>query len=231
MIPVIPLWFLIFGDGARKLKGFRAAFFLLGVFFIIMPVTIRNYHVGKEFVLITSGGGEAFYLGNNPEADGTYIPPAFVRPTTKLEHDDFRNKARELTGRNLSRKESSDFWYSQAIQFILENPGKYTKLLLRKTLLFWNFYEFPDNQNYYFQKRQSYLLGGPVIEFGMIAPLGFMGILLLLSCPGRFTILYLIFLTYMISNLLFFIFARFRLPAVPFLIIFRYMLFSEVLTP
>jgi Tfp pilus assembly protein PilF len=198
----------------------RAAFFLAGIVLIILPVTMRNLYVGSQFVLITSGGGEVFYIGNNPKADGTYIEPEFVRPTTKFEHEDFRKKAKELTGRELSRKESSDFWYSEGFKFIFENPLGYARLLKKKMVFFWNFYEFPDNQNYYFQRTRSSVLGWPLAHFGIIAPLGLMGIFLSLRHPGRFSVLHLVFLTYMVSVLIFFNFSRFRLPAVPFLIVF-----------
>lgn len=222
VIPAIPL--LLFFSGrvkSKKTAVFKGLFFLAGVFLIVLPVTIRNFYVSKEFVLITSGGGEVFYIGNNPEADGTYIEPEFVRPTPFLEHEDFRRKAMELTGRELTRKGASDFWFSQGVKFIMENPGRFAWLMGRKFMLFWNYYELPDNQNYYFQKTRSRVLGLPLLHFGVVAPLGFMGILLSLRrAPSRFMVLYIVFFAYMASVLLVFNFARFRLLAVSLLIIF-----------
>jgi tetratricopeptide (TPR) repeat protein len=220
LIPVIPLWFLSLKEepvGSRLLKG---AFFLVGVFLIILPVTVRNFYVGGEFVLITSGGGEVFYLGNNPNADGTYKIPAFITPTPISEHEDFRTKARELTGKNLTRGESSRYWFHRGISYIIENPLDYAKLELKKLLLFWNFYEYPDNQNYYLHRTHSRVLGAPVVNFSAIAPLSMLGLFLSLSHFRKFAVLYFVFLAYLASFLMFFNYARFRLPAVPFLIIF-----------
>ncbi|NIN01520.1 MAG: hypothetical protein GTO24_26530, partial [candidate division Zixibacteria bacterium] len=45
---------------------------------MIAPVTLRNYFVGKDLVLIAWQGGLNFYLGNNPDATG-YTP---VSPLT-----------------------------------------------------------------------------------------------------------------------------------------------------
>lgn len=219
LIPVIPLWiWLTAGPRQARLKSVAA--FLAGVILFILPVTIRNYHVSGDIVPITSGGGEVFYIGNNPEADGTYIQPAWVRPTPELEHEDFRRKARELTGRVLTRKEASDFWFGEGLRFIRENPARFAWLLSRKFVLFWNAYELPDNLNYYFQRTVSGVLGLPLPHFGVIAPIGLLGMLLALRERRRYSILYLVFLVYMASVLIFFNFARFRVLAVPFLIVF-----------
>ncbi len=185
-----------------------------------MPVTIRNYSAGGEFVLITSGGGEVFYIGNNAEADGTYKSPRFVRPNPEFEHEDFRAEARKRTRRALSRKESSDFWFAEGKRFIKENPGAFAALLIKKTKLFFNYYEHADNQNYYFHRKHSRLLGSPLLHFGVVAPLGMLGFFLALRRFRKYGILHIVFLVYLVSLLLVFNFSRFRLPAVPFLIIF-----------
>ena len=218
LIPIVPLW-IVFSVGMER-KASKVALFLVGVFILIAPVTLRNYHLSGQFVLITSGGGEVFYTGNNPDADGTYKPPAFVRPTPEYEHEDFRQKAMEITGRELTRKESSDFWFDQGLEFISGEPAAFAKLLVRKFFLFWNFYEHPDNHNYYFHRTHSGVLGAPLLHYGVIAPIGLMGFLLALGRFRRFGLLQILLLTYMASVMLVFNFARFRLPAAPLLIIF-----------
>lgn len=104
IVPIIPLWLFISGkDEGKRPKALQGAAFLLGAVIVIMPVTLRNLYVSGELVPITSGGGEVFYIGNNPDADGMYSPPPFVRPTPFLEHEDFRQKAMEITGKRLSK--------------------------------------------------------------------------------------------------------------------------------
>src|SRR5206468_9501513 len=123
--------------------------FLLGAAAGILPVTARNYVVGHEFALLTTGGGEVFFIGNNPDANGRYLPPPFVHADPEREHDDFIAKAGELQGRKLTPGESSGFWLRQGLSWIAENPGAWIRLLGRKLVIFWNAYELPDNYNYY----------------------------------------------------------------------------------
>ena len=44
---------------------------LLGLLVAIAPVTLRNYALGSDVVLISSNAGINFYLGNNPDYQRT----------------------------------------------------------------------------------------------------------------------------------------------------------------
>jgi tetratricopeptide (TPR) repeat protein len=212
----------------QKLKA--CAFFTLGAALGILPVTARNYAVGKEFALLTTGGGEVFYIGNNADANGRYLPPPFVHATPEKEHDDFIAKAGELSGRKLTPGESSAFWLRQGLSWIGQNPGAWLKLLWRKTVIFWNAYELPDNYNYY-EIRQLLLspisLAGLLLffplrlfTFSLVAPLGLLGIVLSWRRWRALVWIYLVLFGYMGTVLLFFNFSRFRVPIVPFLCLF-----------
>ena len=220
LIPVVPLWFLTFRNERLKARILMGLFFIIGAFTVILPITIRNYYVGGEFVLITSGGGEVFFTANNPDSDGTYKAPDFIIPSTSVEHVDFRRKASELTGRKLTRGESSSYWFHRGLRFIIENPMQYIRLELRKLLFFWNYYEYPDNHNYYLHRMHSGVLGGPVIGFGVVAPFAIAGIFLSIGQMRRFAVLHIVFAAYLVTFLIVFNYARFRLPVVPFLILF-----------
>ena len=218
LIPVIPLWILKRKEIEGKAK--KILFFFIGLVVIIAPVTLMNLSATGEFVPITSGGGEVFYIGNSEGADGTYKAPAFIRANPKYEHEDFRREAEELTGRKLTRKESSSFWYKKGLEYITSNPVPYMDLTVRKFMLFWNFYEHADNQNYYFHRTHSSILGAPLFHYGIVAPFGFLGLCLAIRRFKKFSLLFWILLVYMASVLVVFNFARFRLPAVPILIVF-----------
>ncbi|MCI0655885.1 MAG: glycosyltransferase family 39 protein, partial [Acidobacteria bacterium] len=223
-------FFLAFPPLSLRQKVKACAFFSLGAALGILPVTARNYAVGKEFALLTTGGGEVFYIGNNADANGRYLPPPFIHATPEEEHDDFIAKAGELSGRKLTPGESSAFWLRQGLAWIGQNPGAWLKLLWRKTVIFWNAYELPDNYNYY-EIRQ--LLLSPVslaglllffplrlITFSLVAPLGLLGIVLSWRRWRALVWVYLILFGYMGTVLLFFNFSRFRVPIVPFLCLF-----------
>ena len=218
LIPVIPLWIIWRKEITGK--SLKILFFFIGLLISIAPAALMNYSATGDFIAITSGGGEVFYMGNREGADGTYKAPDFVRANPEYEHEDFRRKAEELSGQKLTRKESSKFWYKKGLEFIISNPTPYMELMSRKFLLFWNYYEHADNQNYYFHRTHSTLLGAPLLHFGIIAPLGFLGLCLAIRRFRKFGLLHLTLMAYMVSVLLVYNFARFRLPAVPILIAF-----------
>ena len=247
LAPVLALLSLWLGGGLNR-GGFRAAgAFTLGTVLMIAPVTLRNWVVSHEFVLLTTGGGEVFFIGNNPDANGLYVPPPFVRPDPKYEHADFVARASEISGTSLTAMQSSWFWFGQGAQFIREEPLAWLRLLGRKLTHFWNFFELPDNLDYVILQRFSPLLAAfnkafpplgwatltvPSGEsraavrihfystFGTVAPLGLLGIYLTWRRWRRLLPLYVLLFGYMGTVLLFFNFSRFRVPVVPILALF-----------
>jgi tetratricopeptide (TPR) repeat protein len=244
LAPALAVLALVLGGGAGR-RGIRAAgAFTLGAVLLIAPVTIRNWVVSRDFVLLTTGGGEVFFIGNNADANGLYVPPPFVRPDPKYEHADFIARASEISGRNLTPMQSSWFWFVEGARFIKDEPLAWCRLELRKLLHFWNYYELPDNLDYEIVQRFSRLLAAlnqplppadwptlrlpwsgrsiPVrlhlfLTFGTLAPLGLAGLLLTAREWRRLLPLHLLLFGYMGTVLLFFNFSRFRVPVVPLL--------------
>jgi len=246
LAPVLAVLALWLGGGLKR-SGLRAAgAFLLGAVVMIAPVTLRNWAVGHEFVLLTTGGGEVFFIGNNADANGLYVPPPFVRPDPKYEHADFIARAEEIAGTHMTPMQSSWFWFRQGMSFITSEPVAWARLLGRKLTHFWNYFELPDNLDYQILQRFSTLLDGlnasfpppgwgtlslPVAgsraavrvhlysTFGTLAPLGLFGIYLTRRSWRRLLPLHVLLFGYMGTVLLFFNFARFRAPIVPLLAI------------
>lgn len=219
LLPIFAAYILAAGPGAWGRRARSAAALAAGATIAILPVTIRNYAVSGELVLTTSGGGEVFYLGNGPYANGAYAPPPWIRPRPPEEHEDFRAKAREMTGRNLTRSEASRFWYAQGLKTIREHPYDYPGLVLRKALLLLNDHELPDNYSYASFTRFSRVLA-LLPTFGLVLALAAAGIAASLSRWRELMPLYLAGAGYAASVLIFFNFARFRLPLVPVLLVF-----------
>lgn len=247
LAPVLAGLAIVLGGGANR-RGLRAAgAFTLGTVLMISPVTLRNWVVSHEFVLLTTGGGEVFFIGNNPDANGLYVPPPFVRPDPRYEHADFIARAGEMAGHPVTPMQSSWFWFREGAKYIAEEPLSWIRLLGRKLVHFWNFYELPDNLDYVILQQFSPLLKGlntalpppgwrtlavpaggtwsPVrlhlySTFGMVAPLGLFGILLTWRRWRRCLPLYVLVFGYMGTVLLFFNFSRFRVPVVPILALF-----------
>ncbi|HKQ97545.1 MAG TPA: glycosyltransferase family 39 protein [Candidatus Polarisedimenticolia bacterium] len=248
LAPVLFLVAMALGGGFNA-RGLRSAAGLtVGACLAILPVTARNYAASGEVVLLTTGGGEVFFIGNNPDANGLYVPPAFVRPDPKYEHADFIARASEMAGRPLTPMESSWFWFREGAGFIASEPITWLGIVGRKLQHFWNWYELPDNLDYGVLQRFSPLLlslngtapprswptlafpagGGASMPvrlhlwsaFGTIAPLGLLGAMLSWKRRRDLLPLYVLLFGYMGTVMLFFNFSRFRVPVVPILALF-----------
>ncbi|MGA1794768.1 MAG: tetratricopeptide repeat protein [bacterium] len=194
------------------------AIFLVCTFLIILPVTVRNYIKGKDFVLIAANAGITFYEGNNPWATGQYMDP----PGLDLAEDFNGEKiASYYEKRTLRPSEISKFWFKESGRFIKERPVAYISLLLRKLLYFWNRYEIPNAENIYFARQYSRILQTPLFSFLFAGSLGLLGIMMALTKKifNAFVVILFIF-AHMIATVMFFVTSRYRLPITPLLIIF-----------
>jgi tetratricopeptide (TPR) repeat protein len=214
-------WLLGFPDGVSR--GRRIALvlvFVAGIAAIVLPVTVRNTLVGGRLVTVTAHGGETFYGGNNPLASGIYSPAPGVQPGTEYEHEDFRRLASQRSGRELSLAESSSYWFRQALEYIRGHPWQWLRLELRKLWLFCQPREIPDNRNFHYFRHFSSVLRLPLVTFSVLGPLALLGLVMGLGVWRRCLLLYLQVLFSTLSVLLFFVSSRYRLPTVPFLILF-----------
>ena len=203
----------------RKLICFAG--FAVGLAIVLSSVLARNYIVGKDVVLLTSQAGQNFFIGNNLRNDnGRYQPPAFIRPHPKYEQKDFREWAERSAGRKLKPSEASALWFKKAFGYIADNPRHWVALTWTKFRLFWNWYEVPDNQNFYFFGRYSRLLRLPLPDFRLIAALGLCGMALCLPRWREALLLYMTVIVYSGTVIAFYIFARYKLPVAPGLILF-----------
>ena len=218
MIVVLAVWLTYLAW--RREVTLRAPLALAGgAMLALLPVGLRNYAVGGDLVLTTSGGGEVFYIGNGPYANGAYVPPPWVRSNPRFEHEDFRTKARELTGRELTRAEASRYWWKEGVKALAADPVRAVRLWVRKFALFWNNHELPDNYSFYTFRSFSWILAH-LLTFGPVAALAWAGILLSAGEWRRLIPIYLAGAGYMLSVLIVFNFGRFRLPIVPILLVF-----------
>ena len=220
LLPVLAAWaaWRSRGAGDRRWPAGAAAL-LLGGAAAILPATVRNAAVSGDLVLITSGAGEVFYIGNYPDANGAYLPPPFVRPSPAYEHQDFRDEASRRTGRPLSRAAASRYWLGEGMRAIAADPLRWIRLELRKLALFWNARELPDNYSYaVFAREVPLLRAAPT--FGIVAPIGLVGMALSWRRYRDLLPLHLVTGVYLGSVLLFFNFSRFRLPVLPVLLVF-----------
>ena len=180
-------------------------------------MTISNYMAAGDLVLTSSNGGINFWIGNNDQADGTFLVPADMRADlfggSKL-------AAEEALGHSLTASEVSSYWLGRGLEFVRQYPGRDLGLLGRKFLLFWNAYEIPNHYDLNYFKTVSRTLRLNPFVFSWIVPLGFLGIYVSRREWRKHLLLYLFAGAYLVSLLPFFITSRYRLPVVPVMVIF-----------
>jgi len=200
--------------------GRRAAAFLAGVALALAPVALRNGLVGGDYLPTTSQGGVNFFIGNNPRADGTYRPIVPGKQIPELEQREPARIAAQVLGRPVTPAGVSRFWLHRALAWARSHPGDFLRLTMRKLGLFWSWYEWPDAVDYYYLRGLSPVYRLPLLEFGGVTLLAALGLGFLGGGRGRRLAPALVFAgAWMVSTVAFFLFARYRLPAVPALLL------------
>ncbi len=222
-LAVLTIWiYCYFRDFRIGKRWSWSAALLAGVLIIVLPVGIRNLKAGGEFALTTAQMGPNFYIGNNPRATGTYVPLRSGRGDPEFERRDAQELAEKAAGRSLTPGQVSNYWMGEGWNFIKTEPAKWLALLGRKWLITWNIVEVEDSDDFYIYQQWSGLLRAlaPLGNFGVLAPLAAVGIILTLRERRRLSVLYLLILTMAASVALFYVFARYRFPLVPILALF-----------
>jgi 4-amino-4-deoxy-L-arabinose transferase-like glycosyltransferase/Tfp pilus assembly protein PilF len=219
--PLLPAVFYFMSAGGRQAALRNAAVSLLGVIVVIAPVAIRNSSIAREFTLTTTQGGQNLYIGNcEYNRVGQYVVLPWVRPHPDFEQTDFRDYANKAAGRRLSYSGVSSFYASQAIKWATTHFSGFLVLFGRKLQLYISNYEVPDNQDVYFFARYSWVLRLPLLTFGIVFGLGLAGMILLLRRNRVRLLLVLFFAGYALTVVVFFVFSRYRIPALPALLPF-----------
>jgi tetratricopeptide (TPR) repeat protein len=223
-IVVILAWIVVNVErratNVERLK--RAAWFLMALAVVLVPVAARNAYVGGGFYITTSQFGPNFYIGNNAAADGTYQSLRFGRGAPEFERQDATELAERALRKRLTPAEVSSYWTDQALDFVTSKPGAWLALMARKVALLWNATEMVDTESQEAHAEWSLplRLGGVVGHFGILVPLALFGVIVTWPMRARIWILYAMTLAYAASVAVFYVFARYRYPLVPPLILF-----------
>ena len=200
----------------------QAALMAAGVAIVLVPVALRNGAVGGEWHLTTSQFGPNFYIGNSADADGAYRPLRYGRGDAAFERDDATALAEAAVGRDLTPAGVSRYWVGQAFDDIAAAPGRWLQLLVRKTALTFNAVEVIDTESQYAHAEHSVPLAatGWFTHFGLLVPLAVVGIAVTWPQRRRLLPLYLMLGLYAASVIAFYVFARYRYPLAPLLVLF-----------
>lgn len=218
--PAVLAWLAVIHRSSwRRAAGYGGCF-AAGCALLILPITIRNWVAGRDFVAIASQGGVNFYIGNNPDSDGTVaVVPGTPGDWWGGYHASIA-RAEQAAGRKLKPSEVSRYYTGEALKFMREQPGAAFSLMARKLALFWSRWEISNNQPISFTtSAYTPIVRFLPLRFWLVGPLGFLGLLLTLGEPRRLFPLWGFVIVYMASVVAFFVTARYRVPVVHLLIL------------
>jgi tetratricopeptide (TPR) repeat protein len=222
-IGVLVLWaFLVRPPLSARIATPRVAAFAAGLLLLVAPVGIRNSIVGGGFYVTTSQLGPNLYLGNNPHADGMAGALRAGRGSPEYERQDATELAEYAVGRALTPGEVSAYWTGQAVAWIRQNPAAWLKLTGTKFALIWNRAEVLDTESQESHAEWSWPLSllGWFGHFGVLLPLAAIGLYATRADRARLWVLYAMAGAYAATIVVFYVYARYRYPLVPFVMIF-----------
>lgn len=228
-LPVLAICLIVAGRGLpRKALLTQGLGLLLGLALLLAPVALRNVIRGGEFYLTTAQFGYNLYIGNNPRSEGTYN--ALIPGKEGTEQEDARAVAETALGRKLTFAEVSRYWRDQALDFIITQPGPWLRLMARKAFLLTNALELPDTYDQYSYGDWSGVLRllTSLFHFGILMPLATAGAIVAWNRRSALWPLYVLLVAYASSVMIFFVMSRYRLPLVPFLVLFAAALIAEI---
>ena len=125
LVPLFVLWILIRSGGISRALG-KVAIMVGAAGLMIFPITLRNFAVGNDPVLISSSGGINFFIGNNEHANGlsASMPPPLG---ARWQISDIKYLAEQETGKRLKPSQISSHWYNKGLQWITDNKADFLK--------------------------------------------------------------------------------------------------------
>jgi tetratricopeptide (TPR) repeat protein len=221
LVAMVGVWGLVEGRRAPSRTFASLGCFAAGLALLLLPAVAHNYHAGGELYLTSWQSGQNLYIGNNPGANGSYIPLRYGRVSPEYERQDAIDLAQRAVGRPLTPREVSGYWTQQALDYITSRPLDWLRLMGRKFVLLWNAREAVDTESQYTYAEWSLplRLTGWFTHFGILVPLAVIGGWSSWGERRRLSVFYALAATYAASVLVFYVFARYRLPIVPILML------------
>ena len=198
-------------------RSAAVALLFLGLVAGTSPCWIHNYFVARDPVFLSAHSGINFWLGNNPDATGYPRFPGLHAGQTAMLRDSI-NLAQAAAGKSLKRSEVSDYWSAKARAYIAGNFREWLNLLCRKVGNFWNAFEYDDLSVISNLLQQKVLFPGP--HFGIVAAFAIPGLLFSLRAFPASRWIAVAILLHLAAILPVFVTERYRLAAVPGLLLF-----------
>ena len=188
--------------------------FVAALVLAVLPAVIHNFATSRDFVLVTSNAGINFYIGNNRDANGTFVPIPGVDVIDDVTTSQFVERA---TGKTPTPSEVSHYWFERAMGDVRHDPRRALVLLGRKVALFFNGYEVPQIESFDVHARETPWLRVLLVRSWFLIPFAVIG-MMIGGKRGRLLLAYV--LTYAASIAIFFVTGRYRSQVIPILSLF-----------
>jgi hypothetical protein len=203
MILTIPslLWVIRLHHQSYRLKIITGLTLTAGLAFVLAFPIVHNWTSTGQPMFITSTGARNLYIGNSPEATGT-----------------FRGVDPEML---YAVRHGETSYLKEVIRFITEAPDKWLLLMIKKSafMIIGSDAELGSNFNYhYWGELFSSTLRSLNLRYELII-LAVLTTIHLLIRNRKTWILYLYIASYYGATILIFVTARYRVPLTPILII------------
>jgi tetratricopeptide (TPR) repeat protein len=193
------------------------AVLVAGLYLGAAPAWLHNYFVAREPVMLSAHSGINFWIGNNPTATGYPRMPPGLRATQEGLLRDSITLAERAAGRSLTRAEVSRYWSERANAYIQENRPEWLRLMRVKFGNFWNAYQYDDLSIIKLLRDDGIL--PPGLRWGIVAALGLAGLVPVAWRFPRARWVAAAVLLHMCALLPVFVTERYRLAAVPGLLL------------
>ena len=181
------------------------------------PCWLHNYFVAGEPVLLSAHSGLNFWIGNNPAANGYPKMPPGMRASQEGMLKDSIRLAETAAGRPLQRAEVSRYWSAKAGAYIHEHPREWRALMLTKLRNLWNAAQYDDLSIITPFRDEGIVTPG--LRFGWVAVFAIPGFLFAWRRHPRSRWIAAAVCLHMAALLPVFVTERYRLAAVPGLLL------------
>ena len=223
IIPIAATALLLAKENVKRSQRFVHVTLLLA--FVVVgcsPAILYNRLVAHDSVSLSAHSGLNFFIGNNAEANGyPKIPEGLSAGQAGMLRDSITIAEKALRGspsHPIKRSAVSAYWSEKASRYIRENPLDWFKLLGQKIKNFWNSYQYDDLTLITMFSEEG--ITTPGIRFGWVSSLGLAGMLAGVAWVPRSRWVAVAILLHMASLLTVFVTERYRMAAVPGLLIF-----------
>lgn len=202
----------------KPVKGRLVAVLAAGIALAVLPVTARNYFVGKDLALITTNGGICFAQANASLATGVSSTLGGFSSSLATQQQEEMELASRGVGHRVTASESAAFWFKMGFRLAKEKPAQFALLQLKK--LAWSLHNREPGCSYsvYFEQTLVPALRWLFLPFSLIAGLGLFGFLR--SKRRESELLAIQVISVYATMIVFAMSSRYRVPAMPLMAIF-----------